>query len=69
MNISSFNFNSIRIVTEAKLNISSSQNSTIISYKLDTVKDGKIMSQNIFKILFVRISNKRLDLSKIVAPY
>ena len=45
-------FNSICCIIETKLKTSSSQKATVLQYKVDTGSNGKLMSVNMFKVLY-----------------
>ena len=51
--INSFNFPDICSIIVAKLNASCRQNSTIVTYKIDTGIDGNIMPYHLFKSHFL----------------
>ena len=58
VNITSFSFYSIRPVIALKLNTMSSQNSSIILYKIDTHSYGNLVPHNILKVYFIECLRK-----------
>ena len=56
--INSSRFNSKQSEIMANLKMSSGQNSTIISYKIETGNDGNVMPIHIFRILFPKMKKK-----------
>ena len=57
-------FNSKEIVMVAKLKTSSSQNCTMIPYKINTGSDVNLMPIHRFKFVFPRVTNEHLVTTK-----
>ena len=60
VNINSIPFNKNCLVITEKLKMSAGINNVIVSYKVDTDRDGNMMPLHIYKKLFPRITNEQL---------